>query len=102
MVVAVFYWKSCMKWISLQVMYAYYHDCDPMTTRQVNKKDQLFPLFVMQVTTYPPTQKGSSQTSQTTGDERLPWSARAFCCRRLLRCSLHRLQWPQLTGCCHP
>ena len=31
-------------------MYAYYHDCDPMTTRQVNKKDQLFPLFVMQVT----------------------------------------------------
>jgi len=31
------------------VMYAYYHDCDPMTTRQVNKKDQLFPLFVMQV-----------------------------------------------------
>ena len=49
MVVAVFYWKSCMKWISLQVMYAYYHDCDPMTTRQVNKKDQLFPLFVMQV-----------------------------------------------------
>ena len=35
-------------------MYAYYHDCDPMTTRQVNKKDQLFPLFVMQVTTHPP------------------------------------------------
>ena len=33
-------------------MYAYYHDCDPMTTRQVNKKDQLFPLFVMQVTTH--------------------------------------------------
>ena len=32
-------------------MYAYYHDCDPMTTRQVNKKDQLFPLFVMQVAT---------------------------------------------------
>ena len=32
-----------------QVMYAYYHDCDPMTTRQVHKKDQLFPLFVMQV-----------------------------------------------------
>merc|ERR1712222_232304 len=31
------------------VIYAYYHDCDPMTTRQVNKKDQLFPLFVMQV-----------------------------------------------------
>jgi len=31
------------------VMYAYYHDCDPMTTRQVHKKDQLFPLFVMQV-----------------------------------------------------
>ena len=30
-------------------MYAYYHDCDPMTTRQVHKKDQLFPLFVMQV-----------------------------------------------------
>jgi len=31
------------------VMYAYYHDCDPIKTRQVAKKDQLFPLFVMQV-----------------------------------------------------
>merc|ERR1719402_590238 len=31
------------------VVFAFYHDCDPMTTRQVNKKDQLFPLFVMQV-----------------------------------------------------
>ena len=38
-------------------MYAYYHDCDPMTTRQVNKKDQLFPLFVMQVTTTHPHKK---------------------------------------------
>ena len=49
MVVAAFSCKFLLKWISLQVMYAYYHDCDPMTTRQVNKKDQLFPLFVMQV-----------------------------------------------------
>jgi len=31
------------------VVYAFYHDCDPITTRQVEKKDQLFPLFVMQV-----------------------------------------------------
>jgi len=31
------------------VMYAFYHDCDPITTQQVLKKDQLFPLFVMQV-----------------------------------------------------
>jgi hypothetical protein len=31
------------------VMFAYYHDCDPVTTQQVSKKDQLFPLFVMQV-----------------------------------------------------
>jgi len=31
------------------VMYALYHDCDPITTQQVDKKDQLFPLFVMQV-----------------------------------------------------
>jgi len=31
------------------VVYAYYFDCDPITTRQVLKKDQLFPLFVMQV-----------------------------------------------------
>ena len=38
-------------WLFVQAMYAYYHDCDPMTTRQVNKKDQLFPLFVMQVAT---------------------------------------------------
>lgn len=31
------------------VMFAYYHDCDPITARQVKKNDQLFPLFVMQV-----------------------------------------------------
>jgi len=31
------------------VVFAFYHDCDPITTRQVEKKDQLFPLFVMQV-----------------------------------------------------
>lgn len=30
-------------------MYAYYHDCDPIGARQVVKKDQIFPLFVMQV-----------------------------------------------------
>ena len=30
-------------------MFAYYHDCDPIKSRQVAKKDQLFPLFVMQV-----------------------------------------------------
>ena len=33
------------------VMFAYYHDCDPITARQVKKNDQLFPLFVMQVCT---------------------------------------------------
>merc|ERR1719427_1945879 len=31
------------------VVFAFYHDCDPITTRQVEKKDQIFPLFVMQV-----------------------------------------------------
>jgi len=31
------------------VMYAFYHDCDPVQTTQVKKNDQLFPLFVMQV-----------------------------------------------------
>jgi len=31
------------------VVFAYYHDCDPISTRQVDKKDQIFPLFVMQV-----------------------------------------------------
>merc|ERR1719193_1988205 len=31
------------------VVFAFYHDCDPITTKQVLKKDQLFPLFVMQV-----------------------------------------------------
>merc|ERR1719308_178697 len=31
------------------VVYAYYFDCDPISLRQVHKKDQIFPLFVMQV-----------------------------------------------------
>merc|ERR1719312_441598 len=31
------------------VVFAFYHDCDPVATGQVYKKDQLFPLFVMQV-----------------------------------------------------
>ena len=31
------------------VVFAYYHDCDPIGARQVEKKDQIFPLFVMQV-----------------------------------------------------
>jgi len=31
------------------VVFAFYHDCDPISTRQVEKKDQIFPLFVMQV-----------------------------------------------------
>jgi len=31
------------------VMYAMYEKCDPLTTKQVQKKDQLFPLFVIQV-----------------------------------------------------
>jgi len=31
------------------VVYAYYFDCDPISLRQVQKKDQIFPLFVMQV-----------------------------------------------------
>jgi len=31
------------------VMFAFYYNCDPLTTQQVLKKDQLFPLFVMQV-----------------------------------------------------
>ena len=86
-----------MKWISLQVMYAYYHDCDPMTTRQVNKKDQLFPLFVMQVNNIFITKlvnlvnsKAQYLHPQTPGDERLPWSARTVCSRRLLRGSFHR------------
>ena len=31
------------------MVYAYYFDCDPISLRQVQKKDQIFPLFVMQV-----------------------------------------------------
>merc|ERR1719480_12572 len=31
------------------VVFAYYHDCDPIGARQVQRKDQIFPLFVMQV-----------------------------------------------------
>ena len=30
-------------------MYAYYHDCDPIKAKQVKSKDQMFPLFVMQM-----------------------------------------------------
>ena len=31
------------------VVYAYYHDCDPIKAKQVKSKDQIFPMFVMQV-----------------------------------------------------
>ena len=31
------------------VVFAYYSDCDPIGARQVEKSDQIFPLFVMQV-----------------------------------------------------
>ena len=31
------------------VMFAFYRDCDPVTAGQVEKKDQMFPLFVMQM-----------------------------------------------------
>lgn len=31
------------------VMYAYYYDCDPQIINAVEKKDQMVPLFVMQV-----------------------------------------------------
>ena len=31
------------------VVYAYYHDCDPIKSKQVRTKDQIFPLFVMQI-----------------------------------------------------
>ena len=34
------------------MVFAYYHDCDPIGARQVEKKDQIFPLFVMQVFAY--------------------------------------------------
>ena len=49
------------------VMFAYYHDCDPITTQQVSKKDQLFPLFVMQVMGDYPGIPGKSQRQATTG-----------------------------------
>lgn len=31
------------------VVYAYYFNCDPLVTKQIKTKDQIFPLFVMQV-----------------------------------------------------
>merc|ERR1719318_2100671 len=31
------------------VVYAYYHDCDPIKSKQVRTKDQIFPHFVMQI-----------------------------------------------------
>jgi len=31
------------------VVYAYYFNCDPLITKQIKTKDQIFPLFVMQV-----------------------------------------------------
>ena len=30
-------------------MFAFYHDCDPIKTGQVTTKDQIFPMFVMQM-----------------------------------------------------
>ena len=50
-------WLNCI-FISLlvgiccyggMVVFAYYHDCDPIKAKQVKSKDQMFPLFVMQV-----------------------------------------------------
>merc|ERR1711872_587105 len=41
--------NACFEPANQMVMCAFYHDCDPVTTKQVYKKDQLFPLFVMQV-----------------------------------------------------
>ena len=31
------------------VMFAFYHNCDPLKAKQVRSKDQMFPLFVMQL-----------------------------------------------------
>ena len=31
------------------VVYAYYHDCDPIKSKQIRTQDQIFPLFVMQI-----------------------------------------------------
>merc|ERR1719154_1000109 len=31
------------------VVFAFYHDCDPIMAKQVKTKDQIFPLFVMQL-----------------------------------------------------
>ena len=31
------------------LVYAFYHDCDPIKSNQVKRKDQIFPLFVMQI-----------------------------------------------------
>ena len=44
------------------VVYAYYHDCDPIKARQVAKKDQIFPLFVMQVMGDIPGVPGTSES----------------------------------------
>ena len=47
------------------VVYAYYHDCDPIKARQVAKKDQIFPLFVMQVMGDIPGVPGTSESRFT-------------------------------------
>ena len=31
------------------IIFAFYYNCDPISTGQVDSKDQLFPLFVLQV-----------------------------------------------------
>ena len=31
------------------MVYAYYFNCDPIATEQIKKKDQIFPIFIMQV-----------------------------------------------------
>jgi len=69
------------------VVYAYYHDCDPIKSKQVRTKDQIFPLFVMQLMgDYPgiPGLVSSVVLSVLSAAGSMPWPVSAF----LTVCSL--------------
>lgn len=40
------------------VIYAAFHDCDPVTTKVISKSDQLLPYFVMKITSHVPALPG--------------------------------------------
>ncbi|XP_041376730.1 sodium-coupled monocarboxylate transporter 1-like [Gigantopelta aegis] len=44
----------CMSCLTGLVLFAYYHDCDPLFSRRVSKPDQIVPLFMMDILSFAP------------------------------------------------